>query len=132
VTYTLRAGDNWRSALGGLRSTLLEIEETARMTVAGADGAVREWPLSGGSLHIQGADRTLEPGAAETLIVLGGSGEARAVTVDPAFIFSVKGFGHGLGMSQHGAKKLAEQGHDYRSILQYYYRNAILEKDAGG
>lgn len=33
-----------------------------------------------------------------------------------------KGFGHGVGMSQWGAYRMAEAGHDYREILQYYYR----------
>jgi stage II sporulation protein D len=31
------------------------------------------------------------------------------------------GFGHGFGMSQNGAKKLAESGMDYMQILKYYY-----------
>jgi stage II sporulation protein D len=31
------------------------------------------------------------------------------------------GFGHGIGMSQHGAKALAELGRSYDEILKYYY-----------
>lgn len=36
------------------------------------------------------------------------------------------GSGHGLGMSQWGAKGLAEAGHDYLSILDKYYPEAHL------
>ena len=37
------------------------------------------------------------------------------------FVFTVTGFGHGVGMSQYGAKVLAEQGADYLEILSHYY-----------
>lgn len=32
-----------------------------------------------------------------------------------------KGFGHGVGMSQFGAKKMAELGYDFEEILKFYY-----------
>ena len=32
-----------------------------------------------------------------------------------------KGFGHGVGMSQFGAKKMAELGYGFEEILKYYY-----------
>jgi stage II sporulation protein D len=39
-----------------------------------------------------------------------------------------RGFGHGVGMSQWGAKALADQGWDYRQILGHYYRNVALSR----
>lgn len=36
-------------------------------------------------------------------------------------VFSVKGYGHGVGMSQWGAKFYAEEGKNYRDILRIYY-----------
>jgi len=129
--YSLKVPDYWRSALGGVRSTLLQVEETARMTVLGAGGAKRELPQSGGALHVADAGGTAPLAADANLLLLDASGRTRAVTQQPTFILSVKGYGHGLGMSQYGAKKLAEQGNDYRYILQYYYKNAIIEKGAG-
>lgn len=39
------------------------------------------------------------------------------------------GWGHGLGMSQYGAKAYAESSHwDYKEILQHYYHGAELKK----
>ena len=35
--------------------------------------------------------------------------------------FSGKGYGHGVGLSQWGAKVLAEDGNDFVDILKYYY-----------
>ena len=42
--------------------------------------------------------------------------------------FSGRGFGHGLGMSQWGAKALAEKGLDHTQILAHYYTGAKLVK----
>lgn len=39
-----------------------------------------------------------------------------------------RGFGHGLGLSQWGAYKLAEQGYDYQQILGHYYQNTAIAK----
>lgn len=34
-----------------------------------------------------------------------------------------RGFGHGVGLCQQGAIKMAELGFDYHTIIQYYYKN---------
>ena len=36
-------------------------------------------------------------------------------------IFSVKGYGHGVGMSQTGADSLAKQGSGYEDIIKHFY-----------
>jgi stage II sporulation protein D len=42
--------------------------------------------------------------------------------------FIGKGFGHGIGMSQYGAKKLAEQGKKFKEIMNFYYPGTKLIK----
>jgi len=37
------------------------------------------------------------------------------------FIFSGRGFGHGVGLCQWGTRKMAEKGVDYQKILAHYY-----------
>jgi len=37
-----------------------------------------------------------------------------------------KGYGHGIGMSQEGAMKMAREGFTYQDILQFYYFNIRL------
>lgn len=44
------------------------------------------------------------------------------------FVFSGKGWGHGIGLSQWGAKKMAELGFTYDQILKHYYQNTYLER----
>jgi len=43
-------------------------------------------------------------------------------------VFSVWGYGHGVGMSQHGAQGMALGGYAYPDILQYYYRGIELKQ----
>ena len=40
--------------------------------------------------------------------------------------FSGRGYGHGVGMSQWGAKGMAEQGYKAETILEYYYPGTAL------
>lgn len=40
---------------------------------------------------------------------------------DGNFVFTVSGYGHGVGMSQYGADYMARQGFTYDEILKHYY-----------
>jgi len=46
---------------------------------------------------------------------------------DNQIVFTVKGDGHGVGMSKYGAKIMAENGEDYTSILSHYYPKTDLQ-----
>ncbi|MBE6733188.1 MAG: stage II sporulation protein D [Ruminococcaceae bacterium] len=46
---------------------------------------------------------------------------------DGKYIFNVKGYGHGVGMSQYGANYMAKQGADYIEILEHYYKGAKVK-----
>ncbi|HYM50536.1 MAG TPA: SpoIID/LytB domain-containing protein [Candidatus Limnocylindrales bacterium] len=49
------------------------------------------------------------------------------------FLFQGKGNGHGLGMSQWGARGRAEAGQSYRTILAAYYQGTRIEtRDTSG
>ena len=43
-----------------------------------------------------------------------------------AFCFTTKGYGHGVGLSQWGAKALAERGQNFADILAHYYPGTSL------
>jgi stage II sporulation protein D len=42
------------------------------------------------------------------------------------WLFTGRGFGHGVGMCQVGAYGMAQRGHDYRDILTHYYSGVEL------
>lgn len=61
---------------------------------------------------------------------LGLRSPAYTVSYDAAtdtFTFNVRGYGHGVGMSQVGANGYAKQGWDYKKILQHYYQGVIIK-----
>jgi stage II sporulation protein D len=44
------------------------------------------------------------------------------------YVFEGGGFGHGVGLSQWGAKDMASKGKSARDILHFYYRNVRVER----
>lgn len=46
---------------------------------------------------------------------------------DDSIIFIGKGYGHGVGMCQYGAKRMAEEGFNYKEILKFYFPNFIIK-----
>ncbi len=43
------------------------------------------------------------------------------------FVFSVTGYGHGVGMSQYGANAMAKQGSGFEDILTWYYSGTQVD-----
>lgn len=47
---------------------------------------------------------------------------------DNHFIFTTKGYGHGVGMSQYGANGMAKEGKTYKEIITYYYKDVSISR----
>jgi stage II sporulation protein D len=45
-----------------------------------------------------------------------------------AFVFTGRGWGHGVGLCQVGAYGLAREGYSYTAILQKYYTGVRVQK----
>ncbi len=129
LTFDVKNPDSLRSALGGLPSTRFEIDETARMTILGSNGRTQERPASNSPLTVLGDDGQPKDLDSPNLFILNGQGTVRAATKDPTFRFVGNGYGHGAGLSQYGARGLAELGYDYKYILQYYYKDIKIVKE---
>ena len=43
----------------------------------------------------------------------------------------VTGFGHGVGMSQYGANRLAQEGKSWQEILHWYYTGVTIAPYGG-
>lgn len=48
--------------------------------------------------------------------------------IDGEFVFTVSGYGHGVGMSQNGANAMAKEGKTYEDIISHYYKGTTIEK----
>ncbi|MFX3634884.1 MAG: SpoIID/LytB domain-containing protein [Candidatus Pristimantibacillus sp.] len=117
-----------RAALGGLPSTLFKVDETARVSMLGANKETRTKTSSSQQIHIISAGGTVKE-ADSNLFILSGDGSVRAATKEPSFRIIGTGNGHGVGLSQYGALGLAQQGYDYSYILQYYYKDVTIDKE---
>lgn len=49
-----------------------------------------------------------------------------------SFVFTTHGSGHGVGMSQYGARAYALKGWSYREILEHYYSGAVVVSSRNG
>lgn len=47
---------------------------------------------------------------------------------DGSFVFTVYGYGHGVGMSQYGADYMARQGATWQEIIKHYYTGVEVVK----
>lgn len=65
----------------------------------------------------------------DTLYVISSKGES-SIDITPSsydsFTINGKGWGHGVGMSQYGAKQMALEGFDYKEILDFYYKGTEI------
>ena len=46
-------------------------------------------------------------------------------------MFFVTGYGHGVGLSQYGANRMAKEGVGFREILTHYYTGVTVGAWAG-
>ena len=108
-------------------------------------GTIRKVTLSPVQFGKETSDRTVS-GRVKTMTVIGTQGTARISGNDMRSMFGLKstlfaakiqkdalllegyGYGHGLGISQWGAKRLAESGKPYADILHHYYTGVELTK----
>lgn len=110
------------------------IEEALRKQGKDVGAVLGIFPLTRTSS--QRLQNALIAGTLQTLIVSGE--ELRKLFQAPSSVFNIgqaanayllagRGFGHGLGMSQWGAKYLAEQGYNAAQILSYYYKDVAIQ-----
>ena len=91
-------------------------------------GRVREVQVVGaaGSRKISGETLRLAAGLNSTLFNLAPRGGADGAPAE--FAFAGRGWGHGLGLSQWGARRLSEAGYGYQQILAHYYPGSALRR----
>ncbi len=82
----------------------------------------------GGVISIDIGGVTFKGTLIRTLFSLRSHNFTITYTPEDVFIFNVKGYGHGVGMSQWGCKFLAEDGKTYTDILKYYYTGVDIVK----
>lgn len=62
----------------------------------------------------------------DTLSVISSKGITTLKTDSSSYNFEGRGWGHGIGMSQYGAKQMAEEGFSYDEILKHYFTGVTI------
>ena len=94
----------------------------------GVSGRVIEMAVTGtgGELVLKGLQVRWGLGLRENLFVV--DRERDAAGAVERFVFTGKGWGHGVGLCQVGAFGMAQSGSTFESILRHYYTGIQLEK----
>jgi len=95
-------------------------EELAQLTINGRTEGHRVIQVTAGEQSWSGTE-------IRTLLGLN-SANFSFVQMGDKWLFTIQGYGHGVGMCQYGAKGMAEAGYGFQEILQYYYQDVVLVK----
>ncbi|MEW5899982.1 MAG: SpoIID/LytB domain-containing protein [Acidobacteriota bacterium] len=104
------------------------VVQDIRVQARGKSHRVTELVISGteSEVVVRGLKIRWVLGLRDTLFVIDKeSGEDGRVT---HYIFSGKGWGHGVGLCQVGAFRMAQAGADYKEILKKYYKDIKIAK----
>lgn len=115
VTRSLAAAGVGVGTVSGLR--VLKLSESGRVSELEVIG-------SGGSRVLRGSQLTT--------LARGWGLKSMRFSVQGGLAIKGDGWGHGVGMSQYGARALAQSGYDYGRILGYYYPTTALTRYVAG
>lgn len=119
VTTVEVAPENFKETVAGYKTDAQFGDDPAAWTGQPTlDGSGRVHSLPVGGVTLTGAE-------IRTLFSLRSTCFTLAYQ-DGKFVFTVKGYGHGLGMSQYGANAMAKGGFTCAEILAHYYPNTKL------
>lgn len=127
VTYTRQQARLFDGTPGlfALRSTMYNVSaNTAPLFVHNGQSVHRVASLQNAHMATASGQHVLP--VREQHVVEGSMGSIVVNAVPTSFVFSGSGWGHGVGMSQWGARGMAERGHTFRDILLHYYSGVDL------
>lgn len=83
---------------------------------------------SGGMTELKGESFFVRSASGTEKVTPGGTVSVQPTRPkDGKFVITGTGSGHNLGMSQYGAKAMAELGYTYEEILHFYYTNVTIQ-----
>lgn len=91
------------------------LDDIGEVYAVGSDGTVQK-------IDNQGTLSVLTGSGVEEISIIG---SGATITADK-YVISGSGWGHNVGMSQFGAKAMAEQGKNYKEILEFYFTGVTV------
>ena len=112
-----------RTALG-LKSQKYTVTQTGGgLSFVAQDGT----RISGGE-YVLSSGGTVALGSGAVSVVSAWGTETQTGGAATGFTFSGQGWGHRVGMSQYGAKNMAEQGFTFDQILKFYFTGVEISR----
>lgn len=121
---TLRLKNSAIKSLFGLLSYNFMIHEKINTTILRASSRATQY--FGGIASVMTAAGMQAPTVRSGTSVMLSSGLVTLQSLQTTYILSGGGYGHNLGMSQYGAKAMADHGHTYKEIIQFYYKGVTI------
>ncbi|OOE03571.1 SpoIID/LytB family protein [Anoxybacillus kestanbolensis] len=121
------SSDAFRSFFGvSLKSIAFDVKGNANVKIKRADGSEQTVDhIAGYALQTTSGQTTIATGNASIRT----ENETMYYPTAPTeFTFTGNGWGHRLGMSQWGARSMAEKGFTYDQILKHYYKGIEVKK----
>lgn len=109
-----------------LKSILYTVQTPGSIRLLSRSG-IRDMGFSGLAALSEAGLGSIDPLNSPTALTA--SGTVTLSQGEGAFVFEGLGWGHGVGMSQWGAKTMAEAGFDAEAIIKFYYHDVqIVER----
>ncbi|MEZ0537285.1 SpoIID/LytB domain-containing protein [Caldicellulosiruptoraceae bacterium PP1] len=111
----------------GLYSQAYSIATDSDINTVNEDNSVKRERVSG--KYILNEDGVMEQVYNTNINAVDENGQTFEISTIPnTYTFNGFGWGHGVGMSQWGAKGLADKGYTYKQIIKHYYTGVEIEK----
>ncbi len=110
-----------------LNSQKYTIQSAGNVVVKAADGTMKTLALDGRNVVTASGSAILSAKNSTVAVVGSGNYVYKVDMSSNSYVFNGRGWGHGVGMSQEGAKGFARNGYTYDQILKHYFTGITVE-----
>lgn len=110
-----------------LPSQLYTLGASDSLSILGADGSLKKQNPGGLAVVSATGTATVATGVSAVAVGADGALSYTGTAATDLFVLTGRGWGHGVGLSQEGAKGFARNGYTYTQILQHYFPGVTIE-----
>ncbi|SCZ07361.1 SpoIID/LytB domain-containing protein [Alkaliphilus peptidifermentans] len=114
-------------AVLGLKSSYFSLQQGGETTAMVRNATSQPEAVNIQGKHVISESGTKKVESTTNINVYNGKSYKSIKGTADTFVFEGRGYGHGLGMSQYGAKRMAEMNYTYEEILTFYYTDIKVE-----
>lgn len=121
--YTISTSSG--STAGSASKSVYAVTSEGTEQISGLEGRTI---ITSSGTQVLGSSETFSAVTSAGVTTVSGSSSSSTGTVSGSvYLFTGKGWGHAVGMSQEGAKGFARQGYTYEQIIKHYFTGVTIE-----